>query len=202
MKYIEFRNQFKNCPIIRLSDVKNFYPNFDDRRLYEWQQKSYLKKIANNFYIFPEKELNESELNFIANLLYEPSYLSLEYALNYYSLIPEAVFWRTNITSRITKKLLTPIGNFSYRKVKNNLLFGYKLVENKEITFKIAEPEKAILDFLYLRKDLATKDDFKELRVNKDIFNEVVNIQKLNKYLKIFDSKKLTKRVKILLNSL
>jgi len=121
MKYIEFQNQFKNHPIIHLSDIKNVEPDFDHRRLYEWQKKGYLKKVINNFYVFANKDLSEAESNFIANKLIEPSYLSMEYALNYYSLIPEIVFLRTSVTSRKTKSFNTAIGNFSYQKVKNDL---------------------------------------------------------------------------------
>ncbi|MBA3047016.1 hypothetical protein KKC83_01985 [Patescibacteria group bacterium] len=202
MKYIEFQNQFKNHPIIHLSDIKNVEPDFDHRRLYEWQKKGYLKKVINNFYVFANKDLSEAESNFIANKLIEPSYLSMEYALNYYSLIPEIVFLRTSVTSRKTKSFNTAIGNFSYQKVKNDLFFGYKIVNINSASFKIAEPEKALLDFLYLRKNLAAVDDFYELRINKEIYKEIISQIKLKDYLKAFNSKTLIKRVKILNNFL
>lgn len=198
MKYIEFCNKFKNYPLIRVSDIKNAEPDFDHRRLYEWQKKGYLEKITNNFYIFADKKFSDYAMNFIANKLYEPSYLSLEYALNYYSLIPEVVFWRTSITSKKTKNIISKLGNFSYRKIKKELFFGYKLIEDDGISFKIAEPEKAMLDFLYLRSDLKNKNDMEELRINEEVYNEIMDKKKLDKYLKIFDSKILTEKIKIL----
>lgn len=198
MNYIEFQNQFKKYPLIGTADIKSLYPDFDHRRLYEWQKKGYLKKITNNYYIFADSKLDENNLNFIANKLYDPSYLSLEYALYYYALIPEAVFLRTSVTPRKTKKFFTPIGNFSYQKIKSNIFFGYRLIKINDLSFRIASPEKAVLDFLYLRDDIKTIDDFLELRFNRDHYYEIIDQKKLRQYLKRFNSKKVSNKFKIL----
>ncbi len=200
MKYIDFYRHFKNYPIIQLADVKNIESNFDHRRLYEWQKKGYLKRIINNFYIFSDKKLSEFEMNFISNQLYQPSYLSLEYALRFYNLIPEMVFLYTCVTTKKTKQVKTAIGNFDYKSIKENLFFGYKLIQKNNLSFKIAEPEKALLDLLYLRSDLGNKEAIYELRISKEIFQEIINQKKLNNYLKRFDSKKLAKKVKLINN--
>lgn len=200
MKYVDFQNQFKNYPIIHLSDIKNVEPSFDSRRLYEWQKIGYLKKVINNFYVFANKELSDYEMNFIANKLYEPSYLSFEYALNYYGLIPEIVFLRTCVTTRKTKNIKSVIGNFSYHKTKNELFFGYKLEQNNNVSYKIADPEKALLDLLYFRKDISNENDLYELRFNEEVFKERINKNKIIRYLKKFDSKKLKQKIKILNN--
>jgi predicted transcriptional regulator of viral defense system len=195
MKYVEFEKKFRNFPVIHISNIKKIEADFDHRRLYEWQKRGYIKKVINNFYIFSDKNLSETEHNFIANRLIEPSYLSMEYVLNYYSLIPEIIFWRTSITSKKTAKFSTPIGNFSYQKMKKDLFFGYKIISSQDISFKIAEPEKAILDFLYLKKNIKNKDDFYELRINEEIYKEIIDQEKMKRYLKVFNSKKLTERV-------
>jgi predicted transcriptional regulator of viral defense system len=200
MKYIDFYNKFKDYPIIHLSDIKNIESDFDHRRLYEWQKKGYLKKIINNFYVFQDKNLSDVEINFIANKLHEPSYLSLEYALNYYNLIPEIVFLHTCISTKRTKNIKTDIGNFSYHTVKKDLFFGYKLVFQNNLTYKIAEIEKALLDFFYFRKDILDENAIRELRINKDIFKKKVNQKKLMKYLKVFNSKKMEEKIKLLNN--
>jgi len=202
MNYVKFQNQFKNYLLIGITDIKSVYPDFDHRRLYEWQKNGYLKKVTNNYYVFADSNLNENNLNFIANKLYSPSYLSLEYALHYYALIPESVFLRTSVTSRKTKQFYTPIGNFSYQKIKNSIFFGYHLIKLNNLSFKIAEPEKAVLDFLYLRDDLKTSDDFFELRFNTDRYKEIINQKKLSQYSKKFDSKKISNKLKILHNVL
>ena len=202
MNYIDFQRQFQKFPLISLSDIRSVYSDFDHRRLYEWQKRGYIKKVINNFYVFSDRQFSESDVNYMANKLYEPSYLSMEYALNYYSLIPETVFWRTSVTSRKTKKMLGFLGNFSYQKIKSRLFFGYKLAKINNTTFKIADPEKALLDFLYLRKDIKTEEDFYELRLNREVYKETISQKKIRNYLAIFDSKKLSEKIRVLNNFL
>lgn len=199
MNYIDFHKYFNDFLFINLADIRNIEPEFDTRRLFEWQKKGYIKKVINNFYIFTDKKLKENEVNVIANKLIEPSYLSLEYALSYYSLIPEIVYWRTSVSTKRTKRIATDIGNFSYQTLKNKLFFGYIFKGFEKSVFKIAEPEKALLDLLYLRRDLSTEADFFEMRFNKEIFKEKINNKKLINYLQVFGSKTLEKRTKALL---
>jgi predicted transcriptional regulator of viral defense system len=200
MKYIDFQNFFKNHLLINVQEVKQIFPDFESRRFYEWQKKGYIRKVASQFYIFADKKISESENNFIANKLSEPSYVSLESALRYYNLIPEIVFLTTSVSTRKTKLIKTAIGNFQYRLVKENLFFGYKIVDFNGIAYKIAEPEKALLDFLYLRSDLKTEDDFSELRINEGDYRETINQNKLKEYLEVFNSNTLNKKIKVLNN--
>lgn len=196
MNYVEFENTFKLQRFINLADIRINYPNFDSRRLYEWQKKGYLHKIGLGFYYFTKKELESADFEVLANRLCEPSYLSLEYALNIYGLIPEIVPARTSVTTKKTNHPATGIGNFIYRSVKPELFFGYKLVKVGKQTYKIAEPEKALLDFLYLRKDINDTESLEELRINEFEFNNKINLLKLKKYLAIFDSEVLDFKVR------
>lgn len=61
----------------------------------------------------------------------------------------------------------------------------------------MAEPEKAILDFLYLKSTLNTVEDFEAMRFNGDAITEKLDLQKLNTYIKIIESPTLSKRLKI-----
>lgn len=195
MNYIDFQNALKDRFFIDVREVKSIFPDFESRRFYEWQKKGYIQKLTKLFYIFTNKAITENGARFIANKLLEPSYLSMEYALRYYNLIPEIVYLMTSIATRKTKMIKTPIGSFQYRVVKKDLFFGYQIVEIGGIAFKIAEPEKAILDFLYLRSDIQDEDDIEELRLNDEIFHEIINQEKLAKYVKIFNSISLSKKV-------
>ena len=51
----------------------------------------------------------------LANLIYGPSSISLDYALYYYGLIPEHVRVVTSITPQRNKIFNTPIGQFTSR---------------------------------------------------------------------------------------
>jgi len=64
----------------------------------------------------------------------------------------------------------------------------------------MAEPEKLILDYLYLNTSLTTPDDFESLRINEVEIHNLVNIEKLNEYLSLFENKALEKRVRVFLN--
>ena len=195
MKYIDFNNAFKNRLLIDVREVRQIFPDFESRRFYEWQKKGYIKKLSRLFYVFSDRNINEVENNFIANKLLEPSYISLESALRYYNLIPEVVFLTTSVTTRKTKLLKTPIGDFQYRKVKEKLFFGYRIINAGQIAYKIADPEKALLDFLYLRSDIKSKGDIFELRINEESYREVIDQNKLKQYLGVFNSKALNKKI-------
>jgi hypothetical protein len=103
----------------------------------------------------------------------------------------------TSISTRNTASYSTPEGDFSYNNVKHSLFFGYRLIQADGVSIKVAEPEKVILDFLYLRK-LNSKDDINSLRLNKIQINELVNFDKLDQYQQIFNSNVLHKRIIIL----
>lgn len=118
-------------------------------------------RIKKGIYIFG-KQYRKSpvSLEILANQIYGPSYISLEYALSYYGFIPERVEWVTSITSQKSKSFTTPLGNFSYRHIhKDKYIIG---VENLQIGEKrycmIASKEKALADLVAPLTELTTKE--------------------------------------------
>jgi predicted transcriptional regulator of viral defense system len=197
MNYLEFEKSLKEFPVFSIKDIKKRFPDFDNRRLVEWQQKGYIQKIRREYYCFQDRIKDEQFLFYSANKIYSPSYVSMESALAFYNFIPEGVFMITSISTRNTSSYNTPVGDFSYNHVKPTLFFGYRLLQFDGLAIKIAEPEKVILDYLYLKK-LDTEDDITAIRLNKFQIIELVDLDKLDKYLQIFDSKILHKRIIIL----
>lgn len=195
MRYIELKQKLAGFVVFSISDIRKIDPAFHEQRLSEWQKKGYVKKVINKYYLFADLEIDESVLFIIANKIYDPSYISFEMALSYYDLIPETVYQITSASSRKTQTFKTDIASFSYRKIKPELMFGYTLQKFGSHNFKIAGPEKAVLDFFYLNSRLKSESDFEELRINADEFRKQVNIGKLKKYLKFFGNKSLEKRI-------
>lgn len=97
----------------------------------------------------------------LANLIYGPSYISLEYALSYYGLIPERVEQITSMTTLRSKIFQTPIGMFTYTHLHlRNFAVGITLVEaDQRHQFLIATPEKALADRIASHKNLTTTQD-------------------------------------------
>lgn len=199
MNYLEFEKSFKPYPVFSVKDIRKRYPGFDSRRLVEWQQKGYLVKVKRGYYCFRERSRGEYFLYCAANKIYSPSYISFESALAWYNLIPEGVFITTSVTTKNTASYASAIGNFEYKHFKPILFFGYKLLKGKDFTFKIAEPEKVILDYFYINT-LNNLEEIEEIRFNEIVAKELISFDKLQQYLRVFNSKKLDKRIRIFIN--
>lgn len=100
MKYLEFKEALKPFTLFSIREIKKVDNHFHRRRLNDWQEKGYIKKVIRGYYIFSDLELNENVLFEIANKILNPSYVSLEMALSYYRLIPESVYVITSVSSR------------------------------------------------------------------------------------------------------
>lgn len=202
MKYIDFKIHFEQFQVFSINDIRKWDPDFDTRRLVEWQQKGYLKKIINRWYFFSDKQFTEELLYLAANKIYAPSYISFESALAYYSLIPEGVYMVTSASSLKTNLFDTSIGQFRYRHFKPEFMFGYRLVEVQGMRFRVAEPEKAVLDYLYLNPGLQSVEDMEALRINSTGLGKITNANRMEEYLSLYKNKALEKRVKVFQKSI
>jgi predicted transcriptional regulator of viral defense system len=196
MRYNEFRETFKSYTVISVNEIRKVDGHFNLRRLVEWQAKGYIKKIIRGYYILADLKLEENALFEIANRIYSPSYISFEMALSYYHMIPESVYGLTSATSRKTMVFETNVGDFIYRTIQPRLFFGYKLVNYRDQRFKVAAPEKALLDYFYLNTSIRSEDDFAGMRIGKDQYFAQVDETHLMAYLNEFQQKSLAKRVK------
>jgi hypothetical protein len=97
----------------------------------------------------------------LANLIYGPSYISLQYALSSYGMIPEEVVQVSSLTFKKTKRYRTPVGDFVYHSVP--LAYYLRGVElratNEGYFYLIASPEKALIDTLYFTTGLRSMRD-------------------------------------------
>lgn len=164
--------------LFTFADVSKHFPDEKDRdlrtQLYRFRQKGQLDSPKRGFYAFDLSSIHEFEL---ANQLYQPSYVSLESALNYYGMIPGITQQVTSVNPTKPKKFKTQAGVFSYHQIKQELFWGYeKIAANGDgHYFQIAEKEKALLDFFYLRKIKKIDDLRLDLKdINFDIYHQYV----------------------------
>ncbi|MCU0289015.1 MAG: hypothetical protein MUF15_21805 [Acidobacteria bacterium] len=197
MRYLELKEHFKDFVLFSLKDIKKIDPGFHRRRFAEWKEKGYIKNIINAYYVFADRNMDEKSLFFISNRIYNPSYVSLETALSYYGFIPEAVFAVTAVSTLKTKTFSTPYGAMIYKHIQPRYFFGFDLVEFEHFRFKIASPEKAVLDFLYLNPNLKTKEDMEELRINAEEVRKQIDREKFAEYLRMFDKQALKERARV-----
>jgi len=100
--------------------------------------------------VFRKEPLSREHL---ANLIYGPSYVSLEYALSYHGLIPERVEVITSVTTRRSRDFDTPFGTFTYRMLKGpRYAIGAILEKAGRTPFLVASPEKALTDKVWADK--------------------------------------------------
>lgn len=194
MKFIDFEKKLRQFGIFSLNDIRKIEAKFDLRRINEWMRKGYIVKIRRGYYVFSDLAINEQSLFLISNTIYSPSYISLEMAFSFYNLIPEAVYGITSVTSKKTNRFKNDIAFFTYRHIKPELMFGYKLENYNNHRYLIAEMEKALLDYLYLTPRVKDKKDFEGLRFNAEEFKTKADMDKLKRYLSAFHCKALSAR--------
>ena len=201
MNFQEFRNKWFELGCISSDQIYAWRPDFDKNNISNWSKKGLILKLRNGFYIFPEYKTKSGFAFFAANRIYRPSYISLHSALAFYGMIPESVVQITSVTSRNTATFSNAVGEFSYKTVKPELMFGYDVKPMAEgHSFLLAKPEKALIDLLYLYSFYNTKSEIEELRLDLDFIHDELNIDLLLEYLRQIDCKALDNRVKLIIN--
>lgn len=126
----------------------------------------------------------------ISNRLYEPSYITLDSALSYYGIILETIYSVTAVTTKATREFDVENIIYSYFRVKKSVYGGYKPVNYKGTTIFMAEPEKALADYLYF-VDLKKRGlHYERLNLKK------INKNKLLKYIRTFNRPGMQKLVR------
>ncbi|MDO9464626.1 MAG: hypothetical protein Q7J67_04945 [bacterium] len=172
--------------VFSYEDILSFYQ--DEKKynlkkmIFRWKKKEWIYPLKRGLYelTYP-KDFNIPDM-YVANKLYSPSYVSLETALSNYSIIPEVSMAVTCITTKPTRTFKNKHGLFMYRTIKQDKFTGYYVEKHGAFDILIAEPEKALIDYLYLyNKKLNLKDE----RLDKDVISQL-NKKKLNKYAKLY----------------
>lgn len=119
--------------------------------LHRWKAHGLLCSLRRGLYelTFPSR-YPVSDM-YLANKIYAPSYVSLETALSHYSIIPEVSMAVTSITSKPTRRFKNAHALFIYRSVRPKAFQGYRIERHRDADVLLAEPEKAVVDYLYFK---------------------------------------------------
>lgn len=148
-------------------------------QLSRFVRRGLITRLKQGLFQFSDQDLDELV---IAAKLYQPSYISLETALSIHGLIPDIPAEITSITT-VTTNVFNANGRmYRYSRIKNSLFFGFETVvdEKSGMSYQLAQPEKAVLDWIYLRKIKTLAG----MRLSVDI----LDYQKLSKYSKFYPS--------------
>lgn len=181
MNFFDFRLKIKEFPLVSIQNLKlaGIYNPLLKMQLSRWVGKNKIIKLRKNIYILnsDERRINPSRM-FLAKQIYSPSYISMEYALSYYGLIPERVADITSLTTRKTAIFKNEYGVFSYRHVQPCFFTGFTESRDEENLFYfIATPEKAVVDFIYFNMAQFSKNE-------KEVFLESFRFQNLERLKK------------------
>ena len=143
---------------IKYKEYSNIYQKISNEC-----KKGKLVKIKRGLY----SDDLDSDKEVIANICYNPSYISFEYALSYYGVIPEFVSTFTSATfgKKNNKIYHMKDCTFDYRSVPDEVFpMGILIMKNsKDISYKIASKEKALCDLLYSKYPVRSIKDLKIL---------------------------------------
>lgn len=131
----------------------------------------------------------------LANLIYGPSCISLEYALSFHGLIPERAETVTSVTSKRDKRFETPLGVFTYRYLsKKKYREGVSLIwVDPKHPVLMASPEKALCDYIALNRIAHLETDldarqflFDDLRMDPENLKklDIVGLHRINRIYK------------------
>lgn len=170
--------------------IKNNLQNYSNKntKICREVKSGKLIKIKNGLY-----ETNPNVNGYLlAGSIYGPSYLSFDYALSFYGLIPEKVTVFTSATFEKKKKKSynTEFGSFLYRDVPTSVYpLGINIIKEGEYYYQIATPEKAICDKLYTLKPIKNMQElenvlFNDLRIDFNEFKKLKleDIEMISKY--------------------
>lgn len=162
------------------------------KQLSRWVSKGKIIQLKKGLYaVASPYRVKELHPFMIANMLKKASYISLQSALEYYGMIPEYVPTVTSVTTGRPGVIGSAFGRYQYRHIKKEFFWGYRKTEViKDTGIFIAEPEKALLDLIYLHPHAEKKEFLKELRLQN---TEKINIGKITEFVERSGVKKLQK---------
>lgn len=162
----EFQRIFDTTP----AQTKKFLEDYTKRGL--------LQRLKRGLYTLQIRPPGEEE---IANALLRPSYLSFEYALAFHNIMPEMVYTITSATTKDTRSFMIKDKTFAYFTIKKAAYTGYTALKKGERQrILIAEPEKALADYLYF-VSLQKKPTNDRLRLTH------LNLKKVQEYASLFN---------------
>ena len=175
--------QFAGVPVTG-ADIKSCFKSLasPEKKIQLLEKSGELIRLKRNLYIVNQELTGkETDERLCANHLYGPSYVSFQWALRYYGMIPERVYLMTSATTKRTRFFETPIGNFRYTQVPVSYFsIGVESRIEKGVGYLMATREKALCDTILLDKFVPNQSVKalsiyleEDMRLDMDILDEL-----------------------------
>lgn len=140
-----------NIPVTS-SVIASLYPDVKTKfaKVAQLERAGEIIRLRRNLFVVnPEETGKPLSSGLIANHLLAPSYVSMQTALRYYGLIPEAVYTIQSMTFKAAKEFNTPVGNYCYYHISRETYpIGITQIKDGNSVYIMATPEKALCDLI------------------------------------------------------
>ncbi|MBU1122169.1 MAG: hypothetical protein KKF54_05710 [Candidatus Omnitrophica bacterium] len=160
-EWLDFFKKYKDTKIFSINHFKLLAGKSGNNlrmSLFRLNRKQFVKRICRGFYANP---FNLPTIEEISSQIYCPSYISRESALSFYGILSQIPQMTTCVTPNLPHLFKTSFGVIEYRQIKKD--FFRNFVRRKG--YFIAEPEKALLDYLYFNRSDVRKEKLAELDI-------------------------------------
>ncbi len=189
MRLNEWTNLFKEHSEKRIFSINDIAQLTEREKSVLWVElhrlvkSGTLERVARGWYVNPFYPPSPEEIGMV---LRRPSYISMEYALSMKNILSQSSYTLTLITLKQPYTYGRGQWNFEYHQISRRLFFGY--LEERGIL--IAEPEKALLDMIYIRH-LKNKemDEYELNSMLEDMYLEEFDTEKVERYSEEFGEK-------------
>ena len=171
------RKEAQRSTILRSDDIARRYGVVEStvgNALRRQERRGLVEHVSNKIYI--NKLAHDFSARELVSILRPNAYISLESALAEWGISTQSPSSLTCVTTGFPRQFRTPSIRIVYRHIGENLYWGFQEKRTRHGSYKIAEPEKALLDWIYLQRQEGLPVVLDELNL------EVTDKRKLSKY--------------------
>ncbi len=201
MRFDYLKENTKNLFVLNKNLLRSLENKEDvlDANIKYWLKSGKMIALKKGMYVLKDRFVNEYDkdnfLEYLAEQMVQPSYLSVEYVLAKYQILSEPVQNLTLVTTKKTQEIKNNIGVFRYYSITERLFTGYKRKSEDGLIVVEATKAKALFDFLYfrfLKQRTVSKEEVAELRINWENIGQK-DFREARKYLKLSGNRRLEK---------
>jgi predicted transcriptional regulator of viral defense system len=138
------------------------------------ERRGLVEHVSRRLYV--NKRAHDFSPRDLVSILRTDSYISLESALAEWGISTQSASALTCVTTGFPREVRTTSVQIVYRHISQKLHWGFEAKRTRHGSYRIAEPEKAFLDWIYLQRQQGLPTAFDELSL------KAIDWKKLHRY--------------------